>query len=498
MRCAAGAVILALCLGPLLGGCRSEPRGEDPLTDIKNPRLSERQRVEAIERVWADAAAGRIDRTAAREDLKTVAWSASWPLSMRMAALKAITSDTSPEGSQDTRAMARLMLPREPDAEVVRFLSELAAGGGWQEVTPALVRSLSRRSSIPDKQRAEYGAIQRLNPAQPVERVVYGVFIEPPREEPAFGVVPAEKVRADAWDLLTRLDVGGAIRAELINSGEAVGPIVDMRAALRDLRTLPLSGDEMIWLTSLRDQRDPRNGAWWQETASTIAKLDARVTTRLQLRHLEPIRWAGVHRPEWLNASREELLKEVRGRLEGRTFHRRTRREHDRIKPQPERLADWEAHLTWADLLSILVIDEGLRPEDLRRALFAQADMDREDKTAEYGGLLRTGAGAKPGAAAGFSVALFPPRPGTRQGDDQFVASTDMIAQSNHALAHYHFHVQSPRNAEYAGPSPNDLAYAARFGRNCLVFTSVSSDAMDVDYYQPDGVTLDLGEIRRP
>ena len=57
---------------------------------------------------------------------------------------------------------------------------------------------------------------------------------------------------------------------------------------------------------------------------------------------------------------------------------------------------------------------------------------------------------------------------------------------------------QDPRNAEYAGPSPNDLAYAARYGRNCLVLTSVSVDAVDIDYYQPDSVTLDLGEIRKP
>ena len=73
-----------------------------------------------------------------------------------------------------------------------------------------------------------------------------------------------------------------------------------------------------------------------------------------------------------------------------------------------------------------------------------------------------------------------------------------MIEQGDRSLAHYHFHAQEPRNSSYAGPSPADLAYAARLGRTCLVFTSVGSDTLNADLYQPDGVVLDLGELRRP
>ncbi len=98
---------------------------------------------------------------------------------------------------------------------------------------------------------------------------------------------------------------------------------------------------------------------------------------------------------------------------------------------------------------------------------------------------------------AGPAAILYPPRPGSRRGDHEFVASTDMILQSDDALAHYHFHVQEPRNSEYAGPSANDLAYSARYGRSCLVLTSVASGVMDVDFYQPDGAVIDLGEIVR-
>jgi hypothetical protein len=73
-----------------------------------------------------------------------------------------------------------------------------------------------------------------------------------------------------------------------------------------------------------------------------------------------------------------------------------------------------------------------------------------------------------------------------------------MIEQGDRSLAHYHFHAQQPRNAKFAGPSPGDLAYASRYGRTCLVFTSIREDRLGVDLYQPDGTIIDLGEIARP
>lgn len=94
------------------------------------------------------------------------------------------------------------------------------------------------------------------------------------------------------------------------------------------------------------------------------------------------------------------------------------------------------------------------------------------------------------------TAVLYAPRPGQRMGDERFVASDDMLAASDCAIAHYHFHAQRVRNKEYAGPSGGDLQYAARYGRSCLVLTSVGEGVLGVDYYQPNGVVIDLGEIR--
>lgn len=502
-RCSAQWLVAAV-LGSLLAwgsgggaGCASQKvTVEDPLADIRNPRLPDKRRVDAIDRAWEQAQSGAIDRITVRDELKTVAWSPSWPLAMRMEALRKITSDT--KAADNNHEVVKLMLPREPDHEVTTFLVNQAVQHGWDDTVPAMIRSLSRPwPGVPDVARPEYNGIDALSPAKGVQKAVEDVFLNPPEETGIFGLVPADKVRADAWDLLGRIDPTGDTRAALVTGADAAKPgaVADMRAAMTDFRTLPLTGDELQWLIQLHDFRDQANRQWWGEAAAAVAAIDTAKAPKLQLRHLEPIRWATAHHPSWISATREELLSEIRQRLTGRVFDRRRARDIERWRPAPERLADWESKLSWADCVAILVVDEALRNQAAVQALFAQAEMDREDKTAEYGGLLRVDEFGP--HAATSTVVLYPPRPGAREGDRHFVASTDMINQGAHSLAHYHFHAQERRNSEFAGPSADDLVYSARSGRTCLVFTSAGDGAMDADYYQPDGAVIDLGELKK-
>ncbi|MFI4871929.1 MAG: hypothetical protein ACIARQ_08970, partial [Phycisphaerales bacterium JB061] len=121
---------------------------------------------------------------------------------------------------------------------------------------------------------------------------------------------------------------------------------------------------------------------------------------------------------------------------------------------------------------------------------------DRNDKTTEYGGIVRIS--ILPNEPDIYVAALYAPKPVMRENDNSFVASPEMLMDSTTALAHYHYHVQSLRNGRYAGPSDGDMMYAARYGRACLVFTALDEETLGVDLYQPDGVVLDLGEIKRP
>lgn len=483
-----------------LASCAGPTQSQDPLSDLRNPKLGPKAREEAIQKAWVQGQAGKLDRTAVREDLKTVAWSRHWILAHRLAALNALLSDTEPKGAADTRDMVRLMLPREQEPAITELLAKTAAEREWKETVPALVRSLSQPlSGVPDRKRPEAAAIAKLCPGQELERVVYDVFLNPPDEGGAFGIVPADRVRSDAWNLLARLDTSGTLRTKLLETDDGKGgPTEDLRAGVRELRIIPVTGEELQWLISLHSGKTDEHRAWWEETSRAIGTLDKERTGVLQMRHLEPIRWASVHHVEWLSADRAALLAELQSRLSGRKVFRRSVVGSERFRPPPERLEDWKTKLPWGDLLCILVCDEALKSKELIGTIFAQTDMDREDETSEYGGLFRSYSAPDRAAPLTVTAVLYPPRPGSRRGDTEFIASPDMLAQGDHSLAHYHFHVQDTRNGAYSGPSANDLLYAARYGRTCLVFTSLSSTTLDVDLYTPDGAVIDLGAVRKP
>lgn len=489
--------LVCLLLALSLAGCRSDPKIDaDALTAARDPRLSTPQRAAAVERAWQDAQAGRTNRTAVRGDLKDVAWSVDLPPPVRLAALRAVIEDQDPALEPDSRSMLRLMLPREPAPEVTAYLADQARLKGWTDATPALVRSLSRpRAGERIDARPEHRALAALHPDRSVTELVYDVFRNPP-DAKTLAVVTPDRVRADAWDLLARLDPTGQARAALLSSPDAAtDPSLElMRTAQRDLRVLPLTGDEYLWLVSLASPTSRASRAWWAETAAVVAQLDAGRVGKLQLRHLEPIRLAARLTPDRLARSRDELLSQVEIRLADRPVRTRARGVRDAGAPTPERLAAWRDRLSWGDLVTILAIDDALRDPAVRASLLAQRDLDQADTRAEYGGLLR---GDAPGDRP-FAAVLYPPREGERAGDREFVAPPDMLEQGDLALAHYHFHAQSIQNAEYASPSPPDFAYAARFGRTCLVITSIASTTLSADYLQPDGVVLDLGDVRAP
>ena len=135
-------MLASACL--LSAGCASDKVNvDDPLADVRNPRLPDRRRVEAIDKAWEQAEKGEVDRITVRDELKNVAWSSSWPIAMRMEALHKLAAD--PKGLEDTHVnVVKLMLPREPDHQVTGFLVTQAVEHGWDDCVPAMIRSLSR------------------------------------------------------------------------------------------------------------------------------------------------------------------------------------------------------------------------------------------------------------------------------------------------------------------------------------------------------------------
>jgi hypothetical protein len=497
-------VVLAglIAAGPF--GCASKDDrfvSRSPLVDMKNSKADKRLRVNAVSEARVQAGDDPVTVNATIIAYKGLLWQLNEPVEVRVKIVETMLNDPNPAFTEALRAEGRNLLPLEKSRLMVVKLASAAAERGWTEYTGPLIRSWARAIGlkVTDDLRAESDALKMLHPGKEPARVVLDAFVSPP--EPPLNASPdwTTRFRRDAWDLLARLDSSGQMRMGLItseygaNSSDAA--VNALRRCAADLDAIPITGDELTWLTSLLDPNKPENAQWWAEASSAIARV--RSNGPFQIRNAEAIRWAAANRPDWMGWSREQLIAELERRLDARTSH--SRNSDDGGGRIPDRLKDHAATIKWGDLLTILVVDDVMATPGMIDTLATQAALDQSDETTEYGGVIAFSDQLKTRrvATSGGPVAvLFPPRPRERQGDMKFVASADMVAASDRSLLHYHFHVQRDRNVEYAGPSSGDLTYAARSGRNCLVMTSISAGLFNLDYYQPDGKVIDLGTVR--
>jgi len=503
-------VVLGVCISVLgvgaLGGCSGGGRYAttgNPLLDLRNPELLERDRVQAAEQAWEEVERGVRVRERTRKALKNLAWSNATSPGLRVRVLELLMSDESAEGSADSRTMARLLLPTERSPDAVRVMASAAVEGGWTELTPALVRSYARVSpNVPDIDRDERAALISLSGGDSIEEIVFEAFLKPTtgiedeREQVVLRL--AQRTRDDAWGLLSRLDPNGDLRRLLIESeidedSENASRVLvaDLRAAMNDFGVMPESSMQIQWLTNLRHHSDPRNerlnGLWWAQVKEAVAGLGGNQRAGLGLGHLEAVRWAAANRPAWLALDRDGLF--------GVASTRMSQRKHLKRKSQKgegrrlERLGDWAGVLSWGDLLTVLVVDDALGNAGVVDQIFRQRALDTKDESTEYGGVIEAD------AEDGFRAVLYRPRMRDRMNDERFVASDDMFRFSDRALVHYHMHANKRNNGRYAGPSLEDLANAKESGRANLVFTSLGDDELNVDVYFPNGAVIDLGRI---
>ncbi|MBX3378635.1 MAG: hypothetical protein KF805_00945 [Phycisphaeraceae bacterium] len=501
-------IFSAVLLASGLAGCSSSAAARverEPLTVLRNPQRPLQEREAAADSAWKQAQKSPEDKAAVRATFKEMVWSASLPSSLRGKLYVHLADDPDPESIEDTRRLTRLMIPREPSREMELFLCQTAAAKGWADCIPALIRSYSRPVPlVKDQDRAERIALIELGGSTPLIETVFAVFLNPPDEDPDSPAEFKARTRADAYDVLGRLDVSGAYRKRLLedpNLTPDAQPIVALlRRSMSQLKVIPISGEELRWLERLADPKNARNAAWWSEVQGIVASMPPEKLDGLQMRHLEPIRVASLYHPDLFAKDRSMLLSELKSAIGDRKTVQRSNEAQGLVKAHKEQVEFWEHGLSWGDLLTISLLDRAVRQKDFVERLFVYVGLDREDRTTEYGGLILTvqnvGDGSATSGNPGKIVAwLFPPRPGQRPNDTEFIAPEEMILSSDRALAHFHFHVHRARNSEVAGPSGGDLAYAALSGRDCLVFTSLSTEELDVDYYQPNGVVVDLGTI---
>ncbi|GMV24464.1 MAG: hypothetical protein AMXMBFR58_04950 [Phycisphaerae bacterium] len=508
-KAAAPAVLAAVVA---LGGCgaSSSTLSGDNTADLMNAKYRWQLRAEAMNNLWNETLGDKDAHERTRSLLKDIVWDTTGgiPNELRIHAMEKLLSDPDPEDLADSRAMARLMMPKEPSRAMMVYLCSVVGARGWEDFTGPLIRSYSRfQLLVPDKERAERTALVTLYPGKKVEQVVYDAFVTPPPMDKIPGLDTTQRLRAEAWDLLGRLDPSGSFRLRALRETGVPENDVELAAiqrAAREVRAIPISGGEIAWLTSLVNPDNAANAAWWAEVSSITARLSDEQALGLCLRHLEALRYASVSKPSWLSMSRQALMKELEVRLADRTFHRRGADQQSNHKPVRQDLSTWRDRLSWGDLVSILAVDDVLADARIRTQLFRQQALDHADKQTEYGGILEflspstvetTWSGEAKDQAPRWQAQLYTPRSAQRVADDRFIASDDMMNAADRALAIYHFHTHSYRNEDYAGPSDADTDFATTTGRTCLVFTSIREDRMNIDYYLPGGPILDLGDM---
>lgn len=503
-RASAGLIVVLLLslLTPV--GCGGAPRRTtDPLTTLRDPAKPAITRLRAAEALPEAILAGEVPLGPGREALIDLAWLRRVPSDLRVAGVRGVFSLTDEESERASIDMVQSMLPTETDMLVVEHLAFEAANRGWVECTGAIVRSYSTvNTQVPDDERPELVALRKLHPSERVPATVFDVFLKPEgpwgdsnQRVSADGL--ERRVRRDAWDLLARIDRDGQIRVRLLSGLVASDTVSDdkdldaLRAGLRDAAVIPLTGEELEWLVAMRAHE---SGRWWRQVVEGVRSLSPQQRRGLRIRHLASVRWASLNEAGWLTLTTPELIERLSDRLSSREaklpgFGIRIAKSED--------LADWVDELSWGELLTIRVIDEAVHDPRVLAGLAGYIVADREDRTTEYGGLIfETGTRADTGSR--FASKLYRPRPITRLGDSRFVASREMIEDSTAALAHFHLHAQRADNGRYAGPSRGDLDYAERYGRGCLVATTLSETRINVDYYNPDGVVVDLGSFDLP
>lgn len=404
------------------------------------------------------------------EVLHRLLWSDRHPTELRLWAMGRLIE-------HDAESFWRIAQRRIREVDLWPVLSPLidrAVERRNPDFTGALVRSLTRESTnYADAKRPERNAIEALNPGLTLEQVVWKVFVSEDGST-------TTSARVDAWTLTHRLIGADRARELLLNTDSRHPLILDLQSATW-LNVLPANREGILWLMQARGES---GGSFWTQAQQLAQQLNESQRLGLELRHLPVL----IHSD--LSAIQQNKTAALTGLTHKLARSTVTTRQEPGVAMRlpSESLSDHASTLCFADLLTIHRILDALSDRVLVFALFNQADQDLVDTTTEHGGVLI-------GNNNQMQAKSIPPV--IRSHDQMFYSSDTLIKQMYTGLAHYHFHAQQHANEAYAGPGAGDLKFIESLRANAVVFTFLDRDTLGVDYYQPGGVVIDLGVIRR-
>jgi hypothetical protein len=461
---------LGLAVCQAIVACAPRPYA-DPVAVMLDREADDRMRRRAVEQTQQTLGADprRV------EALQRLVIEPGYPVWLREHAVEELTHID----EASFRGFLRKNLHRISGQDTLTYVLERAVQGKWVDLTPAIVRRCADpvAPGVSDAERPERRALEQLHEGRDAASLVWSMFIDD-------GKLASPGERVAAWVLLNRLWDPMQLRARLREAPASSALVVDLKACQEELGILPEHVEGVLRLVSLRDASQR---AFWDRAAIAVSRLRDDQRAGLELRHLPILLRLSESQPA---ADREQLLTRLRDRLRSRQNHLLGSQVDFAGTRQPQLLQDWAAKLSWGDLVTIELLLGCLEDPSFVAAMFEQAQADRRDTLSEHGGVLDIDEATRRPIARSYA-------PLAAQSDQKFLPSPRMIEDVYTAVAHYHFHAQQYHHSDYAGPGSGDIALAERLGFHGLVLTFVDRDRLNVDYYQPGGVTIDLGTLRR-
>jgi hypothetical protein len=455
-------------------GCAS-PNDADPLKTLSGPSLTGSTHVKAME---------ALDETAPNEPetlkvLHTIVARDTYAVDARTEALNRLAE----RDLENLKRTIRQSLPRTESWGWIIRCSEIIGERGWIDLSPALVSSWAR--PIPtmrdDTQRPEYKALAQLHGPENVTEIVYALFTQSKS-------VGEQGLRTRCWDLLHRLGqrerLVHVIASSEVSDDDAM--LLDLKTAAADLGLVPNTREEILWLRKLRM---PEHAEFWSRAVAAVQRLSPQRRAELELRDVPILVSASLHDPELLQMTRDELYARAFEYLRNQPHHVQESNYDNIGGNSRQRLHDFKDQLTWGDLAAIHIAIGAVQVPQIVAHLFDYARRDKADESTEYGGVIALDARDR--------FEILEHQPVMRRHDQEFIASQAMLDAAYTSIFHFHLHVQNFRNDKYAGPSFGDMNYADSTRANCLVFTFINQNTMNVDFYRHGRVVVDLGVIGR-
>ena len=463
----------AIALSLALASCRGGPESvANPADVLSRPGLSRESYFDAI-----DAARMRGVDAPTVAALRRMVAASGYAIDARAQAFTLLLES-------DRKALVEALsgsLPTMADIAWRERVSGMIADAGVEELVPTLIRAWANPAvGFTTKERPERIALGRLVGEDRVSETLLRTMRE---ANPA----TAMNLRLRCWELLMKSGDAARLRA-LLADGDAVrgdAMLMDLARVASELGVLPTTREEVLWA---RELCRPERSEFFAAARDALAKMPAARREAVEIRSLPTAVAAARRRPALLTEDDSALYAEV----ERRTKDRR------RLSPDftgfgggfSENLVEQRERATWSDLAAMVMLLDLVEDRALLRHIFEQADRDREDRSTEYGGVLALDGEGRP------DLLEFPPR--MKAGDLRFESPQALFDALYTGLFHFHNHAQKYENADYAGPHMGDFAFADSTRCNGVVFTFVSVDEVDVDFYRHGRFVVDLGVVRRP